>query len=140
MVDTQPQPTSAAPNPKPAKPGTFSLLKESRNFRLLWISSVFFFTGSWIQGLVMAWIAYDVTGSPLLLSIFQAVRLLPMLAGPIGGVLAQRFDRMAMLLWTQAFGIAVTLVLAVLTTVGQTNYVVLLVTGFLLGIAQWPTQ
>src|SRR5688500_4863697 len=105
MADAESQPVSESQVPTPVKPGTFSLLRESRSFRLLWLSGVFFFTGTWVQGLVMAWLAYEITKSPFLLSIFSAMRMFPMFLGPIGGVIAQRFDRMGTLMWTQVFGI-----------------------------------
>lgn len=99
-----------------------------------------FFTGAWMQTLVLAWLIYDLTGSIFLLGIFTTARLFPMVLGPIGGLLADRVDRTRMLIGVQAMACAVALTIAALVFTGLVEYWHLLVGGFLIGLAQTPSQ
>ena len=99
-----------------------------------------FFTGAWMQTVVMAWLIYELTGSVFLLGVFTTARLFPMLFGPIGGVLADRVDRPRMLMGVQLMAFAVALTVAVLVLFDRVQYWHLLVGGFLTGLAQTPSQ
>ena len=109
-------------------------------FRYLWASNLMFFTGVWMQTLVMAWLTYELTGSVFLLGIFTTVRLLPMVLGPIGGLLADRVDRPRMLLGAQAMACTVALALAGLVLADGLQYWHLLVGAFFTGLGQTPSQ
>jgi MFS family permease len=115
-------------------------LQGSRQFRLLWFSNMFFFGGAWTQTLVLAWIVLETTDSAFLLALFTAVRLAPLLLGPFGGVLSDRFDRVRLLvvacLW--AFG-AVSSV-AIMVSLGYIPFWALVLGGLAIGLAQSPSQ
>ena len=50
--------------------------------------------GRWLHQLVIGWLTFEVTGSPLLTSLSVGLVDMPLLlAAPIGGILADRFDR-----------------------------------------------
>ena len=110
------------------------------SFRYLWTSNLLFFTGAWMQTVVMAWLIYELTGSVFLLGVFTTARLLPMLFGPIGGLLADRVDRPRFLLWVQFGVFLVALTVAVLVLLDRVQYWHLLVGGFLTGLGQTPSQ
>ena len=61
------------------------------------LSNGFFFAANSIQALVMSWLVYDITRSISRLGSFTAVSLLPMLLGPIGGIVAERVSRVRLL-------------------------------------------
>ena len=81
---------------------TFAALSY-RNFRLLWFGTVFMSAGTWIQQITLGWLAFEMTGSPLQVSIVLGLRALPMLAAPIAGVIADLFDRRKVLLIDQTY-------------------------------------
>ena len=65
-----------------------------RDYRLLWLSATFMSTGQYFRSVVVGWLTYDVTGSPVLTVLALALGSVPsLLATPIGGVLADRIDR-----------------------------------------------
>jgi MFS family permease len=78
----------------------FSSLQH-RDYRFLWIGTLFLSAGQWIQQVTLGWLLYELSGSPVLLGAMHAVRALPFLfIGPFAGVAADRFDRRAILLLT----------------------------------------
>ena len=82
--------------------GTFSAL-QYRNYRLLWFGTIFMSSGTWIQQVTLGWLAYEMTGSPVQVAIVLGLRALPMLAAPIAGVIADKFDRRVVLLLDQSY-------------------------------------
>ncbi|MCY4581486.1 MAG: MFS transporter [Chloroflexi bacterium] len=82
--------------------GTFSALRY-RNYRLLWFGTIFMSAGTWIQQVTLGWLAYEMTGSPVQVSVVLGLRALPMLGAPIAGVVADKFDRRVVLLLDQAY-------------------------------------
>lgn len=78
-----------------------SLLRENRDFRLLWIAQVVSLLGDWFNTIALSAlvIAYS-DGSGLALSLFLLARFLPpLIIGPIAGVLVDRFDRLKILIY-----------------------------------------
>lgn len=128
--------TPANPVPQRSFAGTFASLREHRSFRFFWASGFFFFSGTGIQALVMAWLVYDVTRSPFLLGVYTAVNLLPQLLGPLGGLAAERLDRVRVLLASQGVSIACCLTIAGLSSSGVLEYWHLVLAGFVLGTTQ----
>jgi predicted MFS family arabinose efflux permease len=99
---------------------TFSSLKYP-NFRLLWFGTLFSSLGNWVQQVSLGWLAYDLTGSALLVGSLSGIRALPfLLVGPLGGVLADRMDRRKMMLACELCLALLALGLAVLVA---TDYV-----------------
>ncbi len=72
--------------------GTFRSLRY-RDFRLLWISTLFISAGQWFQQITVSWLVWEMTGNEFLLGSVNGVRALPMLIAPLGGVAADRVDR-----------------------------------------------
>ena len=118
----------------------FSSIVGNPRLRALLTSNVFFFGGVWTQTLILGWMVFEQTGSEFLLAVFTAVRLLPLLLGPLAGVLSDRFDRLRLLLIAGGWAFAVLLGLAILATAGLADYWVLVAGGLALGLAHSPSQ
>ena len=70
-----------------------------RNFRLLWISILCLGGGDWLVSVVIGWMTYDLTKSPMLTSLALGLGGLPFLVlGPIAGVIADSWDRRKLML------------------------------------------
>ena len=84
--------------------GVFSSLSY-RNYRYIWLVTFATWCASWFHQLTLGWYAFKVTDSSFLTATIMGMRLLPYLVvGPVGGVLADRFDRRRMLVLVSAAG------------------------------------
>lgn len=85
---------------------TFHSLGHSENFRRFFIGQAISVTGTWMQMVAAAWLVLQLTGSGVALGIDTALAFGPILLfGPLGGSLADRYDKRRILLATQvAFG------------------------------------
>lgn len=141
--EKQPGALPEAGTTQPTRPGlrqALASLKDNRQFRLLWVSNLFFFGGVWTQTLVLAWLAYETTGSPLLVAVFGAVRLSPLLLGPFAGVFADRHNRVRLLLFAGSWAVLAVGTVAALSSFGLLPYWVLLLGGLAIGLSQSPSQ
>ena len=81
---------------------TFQSLHDSRNFRLYFFGQVISASGTWINATASAWLVLRLTDSGVALGVNVALLFLPILIfGAWGGVLADRFDKRRILVWTQ---------------------------------------
>ncbi len=70
-----------------------------RDFRLLWLSTACLGGGFWIQQLTVGWLAYELTRSAFFTSLAVGTQNLPcLIGGPMGGVVADRWDRRRLLM------------------------------------------
>lgn len=80
---------------------TFSSLRH-RNYRYLFASTLMASGGNWIQQITLSWLAWDISGSALIVGAVTACRGLPSLvASPLGGVLSDRVERLRLILVIQ---------------------------------------
>jgi MFS family permease len=129
-----PSPADEAPDVLADRPSMFHALSY-RNYRLLWITNLFSSGGNWIQQVTIGWLAFDVTESPFKVAMVMGMRAIPMLAAPLSGLLADRFDRRRIMI-IDHFGlmvIALCFALIVLFDVLQEWH--LYVFSFLTGVA-----
>ena len=90
------------------------------SYAFLWLATVFSSAGYWLQQVVVGWLAYEVTGSAFWTSLALGLDALPILiAGPIGGVLVDRFDRSKLLALIYGYQAAVTTVFAGIVITGN---------------------
>lgn len=74
------------------------------NFRLYWSGQVVSLVGTWMQSVSQPWLVLELGGSAFQVGTVIALQFAPALfLAPIGGVLADRFDKRGLLLVTQAF-------------------------------------
>lgn len=107
-----------------------------RNFRLYFCGQMISLIGTWMEPVAASWLVYRLTGSSLMLGIVTFVSEIPIfLLAPLGGVVADRYDRRSILVVTQSLTMIFTLILAglTLTHVVQVWPVILLIA--LVGVA-----
>jgi len=114
---------------------TFQSLSEP-DFRILW----FGFMGSWfamqMQQVARGYLAYQLTGNALALGLVTLAMGLPRIVlSPIGGVLADRFTKRSVLLYTQAALGLIALFQALLLSFHLMTIEWLIVAGFFQGTA-----
>lgn len=114
---------------------TFESLAE-RDFRILWWG----FMGSWMamqwQQVARGYLAYRLTGSAFALGLVTLAMGLPRIVlSPFGGVLADRFAKRTVLLWTQAALGLIALGQAIFLAFGILTIQWLIVYGLLQGTA-----
>jgi MFS family permease len=78
-----------------------SLLQRNRNFRNLWFARVVSNLGDWFNLLAAAALIANLSGAGTAISFLFLARFLPLfLMSPFAGVLADRFERRNLLIWT----------------------------------------
>ena len=103
----------------PVRVRTFDSFKY-QSYIFLWLATVFSSAGYWLQQVVVGWLAYEITGSAFWTSLALGLDALPiLLAGPIGGVLVDRFDRSKLLAIIYGYQAVVTTVFAGIVMTGN---------------------
>jgi predicted MFS family arabinose efflux permease len=89
----------------------------ARNFALLWSGLIVSNVGTWMQNVAQSWLVYKTTGDdPLYLGWLGLAFALPMvLAPPLGGLVADRVDRVRLLYFTQTSAALLAVTMALLT-------------------------
>ena len=105
----------------------------SRNFRILWFGLIFSNVGAQMQMIAESWLLLQLTNSPLALGIMSLCFGIPLIALPMfGGAVADRFDRITILKFTQAQELIVPLIMAGIIATGNLH-VWMLYAGAVLG-------
>ncbi|HVN77596.1 MAG TPA: MFS transporter [Terriglobia bacterium] len=90
-----------------------------RNFRLFFAGQLISLIGTWMQSVAQSWLVYRLTGSALLLGTVGFAGQIPvLLAAPLGGIVADRYNRHRIVIATQVASMVLALVLAWLTLTG----------------------
>lgn len=91
----------------------------ARDFRLYFVGQLVSVAGTRMQQIAMAWLAYSLTHSALVLGLLGFASQIPiLLLAPLGGVWSDRVDRRQLMMATQALAMLQALVLALLTWQG----------------------
>ncbi len=86
-----------------------------RNYRLYFGGQGISLTGSWIQQVAMGWLVYRLTGSAFFLGLVAFMAQIPVFFfAPLVGVLADRWNRMRIMLVAQTLAMAQAFILAIL--------------------------
>src|SRR6266478_8559945 len=106
-----------------------------RNFQLFFSGQLISLIGTWMQTVAQSWLVYRLTGSSLLLgSVGFASQIPVFLASPLGGIVADRYNRHRVVIATQAASMVLACVLAVLTLTHTVTIPEIFVLAALLGI------
>jgi len=111
-----------------------------REFRWLFIGNMAFFLAMGAQGIVRPWIALEITDDPFALGLTGAAMAVPMLfLSPLGGALADRFDRRFMIVSALSLALVTELIVYVLVLTDRIEFWHLIVASVSLG-ACFPIQ
>ncbi len=91
-----------------------------RNFRLYWLGQAVSNIGNWMQVVALGWFILQLTGSPIALGLLGLTQFLPILLLSLaGGILADRFLRLHLLMVTQSATMALAFILTILALMGK---------------------
>jgi Transmembrane secretion effector len=103
---------------RPRRLQSFSPLRH-RNYAHYWVGFAASNTGRHVEIVGSVWLAYELTGSPLLVGLFGLARAVPSIVfTPIAGVVADRVDQRHLLLLTQGLACTMSLGLGALVIAG----------------------
>jgi MFS family permease len=106
----------------------------TRNFRLYWSGGLLSNIGTWLQNVTGSVYILDHTHSTLLVGLLNVATFAPIfLFSIVGGMIADRFDRRAVIIVTQLLSAAVATVITVAAATGRLNAPILIAMAFLLG-------
>jgi MFS family permease len=96
-------------------PSTLRALRH-RNYQLFFGGQLISLTGTWMQSVAQSWLVYRLTGSAVLLGFVGFSGQIPVfLLAPIGGTVADRFNRHRIIVTTQTVAMLLASALATLT-------------------------
>jgi MFS family permease len=103
-----------------------------KEFRRFWFGMIASNVGSWMQITAQGWLILELTDSPFYLGLVGLVRAVPALAFTlIGGVIADRYDRRKILMFTQGLSAIVALALGMLDLLGVVTVGMVLFLSFI---------
>ena len=109
------------PRVRPMRVHTFDSFLH-RDYRFLWASTLFFSGAFWMQQVIIGWLTYELTQSALLTSLVMGLDALPILiAGPVGGLLVDRWDKRKLLTGVFAYQSLLALGFGLLVQFGDIN-------------------
>jgi MFS family permease len=118
----------------PKLPSSFRALR-SRNYRLFLIGQGVSLIGTWMQQTGLAWLVYEMTGSPLKLGAVAFSGQIPaFFLAPVAGVLSDQLDRRRTLFVTQAVAMAQAVLLVLLTWTGHITIWQIVLLSAMLGV------
>lgn len=126
-------PRPAGPSPRRRVLGAL----RHRNYRLFFGGQLVSTVGTWMQSIAQPWLVLQLTHSALLVGLALAMQYLPMLvAGPFGGLVADRFPKRRVLQCTQTAFMVPSLVLFAATASHTATYPLVLACAFAWGVIQ----
>ena len=115
-----------SPHSAPVWAASFQFL----DFRLLWVSILFYSVGNGMEQVSVGWLVFELTGSSFMVGVASAARMAPFFfLGILSGTLSDRLERRAFLrlVTLLAGGVAATMALLILATNASVWAVILLV-------------
>jgi MFS family permease len=129
MADTAPETPQ-----KPKWPSALRALRH-RNYQLFFSGQLISLIGTWMDQVAESWLVYRLTGSALLLGTVAFSSQIPVfLLAPIGGAVADRYNRRTILVVTQSSMMVLAFILAGLTLTHLITVWELMVLAALLGV------
>src|SRR6202023_1823559 len=99
-----------------------------RNYRLYLTGQIISTIGTWMQSVALPWLALELTHSGLLVGLVLAAQFTPVLLGSqFGGVVADRYRKRTVLLFTQGLFTLPSFALFALAATGHAQYWMVLV-------------
>ena len=105
------------------------------DFRLFLGGQLISLVGTWMQNVAQAWLVYRLTGSSVLLGAVSFASQIPIfLLSPLGGIVADRYNRHRVVMVTQTAAMLLAFILAALTLTGSVRVWHVFVLSSLLGM------
>ena len=124
-----------ASSKRPVVRGTARAALQHRDFRILWSGILFSNIGTWMQNVLLGAYGYTLTKSALFVAILFFAQLGPMLfLAPVGGLLADDFDRRTVVIVTQIPQLLASVALAVIALSDAPSKVVIAVLVGVIGV------
>jgi MFS family permease len=106
-----------------------------RNFRLFFSGQMISLVGTWMDNIAEAWLVYRLTGSSLLLGTVAFAGQIPIfLLSPLGGLVADRWDRRSIIVGTQISSMILAGILSFLTLTKRVTVTEVIVLAALMGV------
>jgi MFS family permease len=106
-----------------------------RNFQLFFSGQLISLIGTWMQTVAQSWLVYRMTGSSLLLGVVSFAGQIPVFPlAPIGGMVADRWNRRKVVIATQTASMILAFILAILTLTNRVTVWEIIVLAALLGV------
>lgn len=113
-------------------------------YRYLWTASLLWNQARWMDMVVLGWVVLELTDSAWHVALTGVLRSAPvMLFGVLGGAIADRFERRALLIAAQALGVVVSLLVFGLLAAGLMRFEYAAAAAVLLGFQwaiDWPAR
>src|SRR5258706_7531006 len=114
---------------------TASRALRHRNFQLFFSGQLISLVGTWMQSVAQSWLVYRLTGSALLLVLVGFASQIPVfLFAPVGGIVADRYNRQKVVIGTQVASMILAFMLAALTLTHRVHVWHIFVLAALLGV------
>lgn len=135
MADASKLPPLPQPPPSSGRWADIFRAMRHRNFKLFFSGQLISLVGTWMQVIAESWLVYRLTGSSLLLGTVGFAAQLPVfLIAPIGGTVADRYNRRNLIVATQACSMVLALIYSILTLTGLIRVWQIFVLAGLLGV------
>ncbi len=106
-----------------------------RNYRLFFSGQIISLVGTWMQSVAQSWLVYRLTGSSLLLGLVGFAGQIPVfILAPLGGLVADRYSRHRIVIFTQSSAMLLAFVLSALTLLEHIQVWHVMVLASLLGV------
>ena len=106
----------------------------SAMYRTLWIAALFSYVGAAMYDVGASWLMTSLSPNPLFVSLITTATALPIFLFALpSGVLSDIFDRRIILLITSTYMVAISTTLGILTLIGLTTPIILLLFTFAIG-------
>lgn len=108
---------------------------QHRNFQLFFVGQLISLIGTWMDTVAEAWLVYRLTGSSLLLGTVAFAGQIPVfLLAPVGGMVADRWNRRSIVVATQTASMILAGILAALTLSGRVKVWEVVALASLMGV------
>src|SRR5277367_6240408 len=106
-----------------------------RNFQLFFSGQLISLIGTWMDTIAEAWLVYRLTGSSLLLGTVAFAGQIPVfLLAPVGGMVADRWNRRSIVIATQVSSMIFAFILAFLTITKRITVAEVITLAALMGV------
>lgn len=116
--------------------GNWAASLRFKDFRLLWLSTLFYSLATGMEQVSVGWLIFELTGSEFMVGVGAAARMLPFFVlGMLSGAIADRWDRRTLLRIGTVGASAAALAMATLLLLGLANEWVIIALVLALGSA-----